>query len=143
MERRKRVVKTLIIIIAMYIIGCNMWNGKDTSQIDVVSSICMGSQEKLIVVANCNRIKDKSAFAIEVLQRYIDNSFPSIKLSTDLGEEVSYLQVNVYLKEKQIKQGNLYMEITYEVQDISLEKDIRKNPELVDIYIDGKKQSIG
>lgn len=138
MKGNKRVVIILICTIFLFIIGCNISERCELG-IDAVSSVSMDNQEKLLVVANCNRINDKKQFAKEVLQKYVDNSFQSIRLSTDLQNGVICLQVSVYLKEKQIKEGEPFMEIEYRLQRAHMIDDIRKTPELVDVFIDGKK----
>ena len=139
MKDNKRIVIILICIIFLFIIRSNLKNDSHNLEIDAVSSISMNDQEKLLVVANCNKIENHMEFANEVLQKYVDNSFRSIRLSTDLREGVTCLQVSVYLKEKQIKEGKPVMEIEYRVQRESLTDDIRNNSNQVDIFIDGKK----
>lgn len=139
MKDNKRTVIILICIIFLFIIGSNIRSERCELGIDAVSSVSMDDQEKLLVVANCNRINDKKQFAKEVLQKYVDNSFQSIRLSTDLQNDVICLQVSVYLKEKQIKEGEPFMQIEYKLQRESLIDNIRENPELVDIFIDDDK----
>lgn len=126
MKDNKRMVIILICINFLFIIGSNLKNDSRNLEIDAVSSISMDDQEKLLVVANCNKIENYMGFANEVLQKYLDNSFRSIRLSTDLREGVTCLQVSVYLKKKQIKEGNPVMEIEYRLQRASLIDDIRK-----------------
>lgn len=139
MKNRKKMVTILICIIFTFIIGSNPRNEKCELEIDAVSSVSVDDHEKLLVVAKCNRIEDKTKFAKNILQKYIDNSFQSIRLSTDLQGGITCLQVSVYMKEKQIKEGNPIMEIEYKLRRVSLGDDIRETPELVDIFIDGKK----
>ncbi len=129
----------MICIIFLFIIGSNIRSERCELGIDAVSSVSMDDQEKLLVVANCNRINDKKQIAKEVLQKYMDNSFQSIRLSTDLREDVTCLQVSVYLKENHIKEGTPIMEIEYKLQRVSLEDNIWEHSEQVEILIDGEK----
>lgn len=138
MKGNKRVVIILICTIFLFIIGSNISERCELG-IDAVSSVSMDNQEKLLVVANCNRINDKKQFAKEVLQKHMDNSFQSIRLSTDLREDVTCLQVSVYLKENHIKEGTPIMEIEYKLQRVSLEDNIWEHSEQVEILIDGEK----
>jgi len=139
LKKIKKIILILICINFLLIIGSNLKNSNCELEIDAVSSVSMNDQEKLLVVANCNKIEDKTKFAKNILQKYIDNSFQSIRLSTDLQEGVTCLQVSVYMKEKQIKEGNPIMEIEYKLRRVSLGDNIRDTPELVDIFIDGKR----
>lgn len=142
MKDNKRTVIILICIIFLFIISSNLGSEPRKLEIDAISSVSMNDQEKILIVANCNRIEDRTKFAKEVLQKYMDNSFQSIRLSTDLRESVTCLQVSVYLQEEQIENGNPVMEIEYRLQRASLNNDIRENPEQVDIFIDGEKMDV-
>ena len=142
MKDNKRTVIILICIIFLFIIDSNLGNEPRKLEIDAISSVSMNDQEKLLIVANCNRIEDRTKFAKEVLQKYMDNSFQSIRLSTDLRESVTCLQVSVYLQEEQIENGNPVMGIEYRLQRASLNNDIRENSEQMDIFIDGEKMDV-
>lgn len=138
MKKNQKILKILICIVSILIIG---YQRKESQrlEIDAVSSVSMNDQEKLVIVANSNGIEDRIKLAKEVLRKYMDNSFQSIRLSTDLREDITCLQVSVYLKENQIKEYNPIMEIEYKLQRVSLEDDIWENPEQVEIFIDGEK----
>lgn len=139
MKGNKSTVILLICIVFLFIMGSNLGKEPRKLEIDAVSSVSMNDQEKLLIVANSNRIEDRIKFAKDVLQKYMDNSFQSIRLSTDLREDVTCLQVSVYLKENQIKEGTPIMEIEYRLQRVSLKDNIWEYPEQVEIFIDGEK----
>ena len=63
---------------------------------DAVSSVSSNNWQYLKVVANSSRIDDKEAFARKVIQMCRENSFHSIRFSTDINgrseEHTSELQ---------------------------------------------------
>ena len=65
---------------------------------DVVSSISMNRDQYLTVVANRNRIEDKEEFAKLLVKMCRENSFHTIKFSTDRGyaREGSENEVDIY-----------------------------------------------
>ena len=66
---------------------------------DVVSSISMNRDQYLTVVANRNRIEDKEEFAKLLVKMCRDNSFHTIKFSTDRGYATG-IHMQVYLCEE-------------------------------------------
>ena len=74
----------ILIIVVGILYGKSVSSHKE-SEPDVVSTFSMNRDESLTVVANREHIEDKEAFARELLQMYKDNSFYSIKFSTDRG----------------------------------------------------------
>ena len=86
-------------IIVGMIIGKSLLKHKE-GEPDVVGSFSMNRDENLTVVANRKNISDKEAFTRLLLKMYKENSFHSIKFSTDHGyatslDTVSYTHLNV------------------------------------------------
>lgn len=71
-------------IIVGMIIGKSLLKYKE-GEPDVVGSFSMNRDENFTVVANRKNISDKEAFARLLLKMYKENSFHSIKFSTDHG----------------------------------------------------------
>lgn len=138
-KKRLSVIIILISIVFIFIVRNITMNKLDENKIDVVSSVSMDDRENIFVIADCRKINDKVEFAEEILQKYVDNSFDTIKFSTDLRKNITCLQVSVYSKKSHIKEGNSFMEIEYKLQQAILEGDIRKSPEQLDIFINGEK----
>ena len=69
---------------------------------DAVSSISDGEKCCLTVVANSGQIRDKEAFAREVIKMCMENSFRSLRFSTDLGEWSAVMEIDVYLQKKDV-----------------------------------------
>ena len=69
---------------------------------DAVSSISDGEKCCLTVVANSGQIRDKEAFAREVIKMCMENSFRSLRFSTDIGGWPEELEIDVYLQKKDV-----------------------------------------
>lgn len=69
---------------------------------DAVSSISHGEKCSLTVVANSREIPDEEAFAREVIRMCMENSFRSLRFSTDLGDWPAVMEIDVYLQKKDV-----------------------------------------
>ncbi len=69
---------------------------------DAVSSMSKGTRCRLNVVANTDFIDDRTEFACEVARMCRDNSFRTIRFSTDMGGLPDELDITVYLKKADI-----------------------------------------
>lgn len=80
---------------------------------DVVSSMIMNDEQYLIVVANRNKIENEEEFTKLLIKTYEENSFHSVKFSTDLVDSEKVYMV-VYLWGDEIKESRhkLRMETT-------------------------------
>lgn len=79
---------------------------------DVVSSISINCDQYLTVVANWDRIEDKEEFAKLLVKMCRENSFHTIKFSTDRGYATG-IHMQVYLCEEDIEDVNVVMKIDY------------------------------
>lgn len=130
-----------------YIVLCNIRSVKQitcieekTAIMDLVSTISMNGEEKLVIVSKSGVIENKSEFAGEILKNYINNSFQTIKLSDDINSEVFILEAEVFLGKDKIRNGDCEMEIVYKPKESKWKYNIRENPEQYDIYINDIKQ---
>lgn len=98
----------------------------------------MNRDENLTVVANRDEITDREAFAKQLLQMCRDNSFYSIKFSTDQGYATS-LDMNVYSWKEDIENGEPVMRVEYKPIEYGEEYDIVNNPDKFQLYVDGKE----
>lgn len=80
---------------------------------DALNSVVSGKTCSLTVVANTNRIDDKEMFAREVIQMCRDNSFSSLRLSTDVGGWPKELDITVYYYRRDIGKRDPAMRILY------------------------------
>ena len=95
---------------------------------DVVSSISMNRDQYFTVVANRNRIEDKEEFAKLLVKMCRENSFHTIKFSTDRGYATE-IHMQVYLCEE---------EIDYVQREYNENYDICDNPEKFELHVDGE-----
>lgn len=104
---------------------------------DVVSSISMNRDQYLTVVANRDRIEDKEEFAKLLVKMCRENSFHTIKFSTDRGYATE-IHMQVYLCEEDIEDANVVMEIDYVQRECNEKYDIYYYPEEFVLYVDGE-----
>ena len=103
---------------------------------EVVSSICVNRAQYLIVVANRDKIEDKEEFAELLVQMCRENSFHTIKFSTDRGYATG-LNMRVYLWEDEVEGNDPVMVVEYKTTGYGEEYDIVHDPEQFDLFIDG------
>lgn len=104
---------------------------------DVVSSISMNRDQYFTVVANRNRIEDKEEFAKLLVKMCRENSFHTIKFSTDRGYATE-IHMQVYLCEEDIEDANVVMETDYVQREYNENYDICDNPEKFELHVDGE-----
>ena len=122
-------------IIVGMIIGKSLLKHKE-GEPDVVGSFSMNRDENLTVVANRKNISDKEAFTRLLLKMYKENSFHSIKFSTDHGYATS-LDMTVYSWKEDIENGKSIMQIEFRPIEYRKDYDIVHNPDKYVLFIDG------
>ena len=101
---------------------------------DVVSSISVNREQYLTVVANRDKIEDKEEFSELLVQMCRENSFHTIKFSTDRGYVIG-IHMKVYLHEDDIENADAVMEIDYVRRDCDEQYDIYNNPEEFELRV--------
>ena len=139
----KKKIIVIISVAAILMVAAGSIYGKTSSDIkqgdpDVVGSFAMNRDENLTVVAYRDEITDREAFAKQLLQMCRDNSFYSIKFSTDQGYATS-LDMNVYSWKEDIENGEPVMRVEYKPIEYGEEYDIVNNPDKFQLYVDGKE----
>lgn len=104
---------------------------------DVVSSISMNRDQYLTVVANRDNIEDKEEFAKLLIEMCKENSFHTIKFSTDRGYATN-VDMRVYLFQDKIEGHGTVMIVKYEPVEYGKGYDIVHNPDQFKLTIDGK-----
>lgn len=134
---KKRICIVCVIMIFVIMTGYHFEKKSEeelSMEPDVVSSISMNQDQYLTVVANRDRIEDKEEFAKLLVKMCRENSFHTIKFSTD-REYATEIHMQVYLCEEDIEDANVVMEIDY-VQRVCNEKyDICNNPEEFELHV--------
>ena len=104
---------------------------------DVVSSISMNQDQYLTVVANRDRIEDKEEFAKLLVKMCRENTFHTIKFSTDRGYATG-IHMQVYLCEEDIEEEKVVMKIDYVQRKYNEKYDICNNSEKFELHVDGE-----
>ena len=103
----------------------------------MISSIKTNRDEMLTVVANRDKIEDKEEFANLLIEKCKDNSFQSIKFSTDNGYATS-LDISVYCWKDEIDGQDPVMVVEYKPVEWGKDYDIMHDPDKFELYIDGE-----
>lgn len=103
---------------------------------DAVSSVCRGEKCCLTVVANSGQIADKEAFAREVVQMCRENSFRSLRLSTDIGGWPVEMEIDVYLRRKDVGEAPPVFRIRAESDFGGRPGDMENQPVCYRIFIE-------
>lgn len=103
--RKKCVEIVFVVLLINMLMGMYLWTkNEERIEPDAVSSICFGNELTLIVVANRDEITDEDEFTELLLEKYKENSFKTVRLSTDL-EKQEKVWMKVYLWEKDFEEG--------------------------------------
>lgn len=134
MKRKKHTLLCLLLA-AAFVSGCAQKHKE--GEPDVISSMKINQDETLTVVANRNQIEDKENFAKLLIKKCKDNSFQSVRFSTDYGYATS-LNLRVYLWEDEIEGQEPVMVVEYTPIEWNEEYDIVNDSEMFQLYVDGK-----
>lgn len=96
--KRKKLFLCILGIWGIVLTSCGTKEDKqqNTGIPDVVNSVINGTDYNLTVVANSDSIEDKEEFARTVIHMCIDNSFHSVRFSTDIRGYPTGLDISVY-----------------------------------------------
>ena len=134
MKRKKHTLLCLLLA-AAFVSGCAQKHKE--GEPDVISSMKMNQDETLTVVANRKQIEDKEDFAKLLVKKYKENSFQSVRFSTDYGYATS-LNLRVYLWEDEIEGQEPVMVVEYKPVEWGMDYDIVHDPEKFQMYVDGE-----
>lgn len=137
---KKRICIVCVIMIFVIMMGYHFEKTSKeeiSMEPDVVSSISIKRDQYLTVVANRDRIEDKEEFAKLLVQMCRDNSFHTIKFSTDRGYATG-IHMQVFLCEEDIEEAKLAMKIDYVQREYNEKYDICNNPEQFELLVDGE-----
>ena len=107
--RRKWKMVVAIVLVLAVMIGIGL---KGEGEPDVISSMIVNNEQYLTVVANRNEIENEEEFKKLLIKMYEENSFHSVKFSTDISDpEKVYMKV--YRWRGDIKKEELLLRIKY------------------------------
>ena len=109
----KMVVAVVLVVAVMMGIGLEGEERRVEGEPDVVSSMIVNNEQYLTVVANRNEIENEEEFTKLLIKMYEENSFHSVKFSTDMVEpEKIYMKVYLWKDEVKKNQPNLGIEFS-------------------------------
>ena len=90
----KMVVAVVLVVALMIGIGLEGEERRVEGEPDVISSMIVNNEQYLTVVANRNEIENEEEFKKLLIKMYEENSFHSVKFSTDISDpEKVYMKV--------------------------------------------------
>ena len=98
----------------------------------------MNQEEHLTVVANTREIEDAESFARQVIRMCQDNSFKSIRFSTDVNGYPHSLEISVYLRKDDVGEKEPIHKIEFLPDEWNQGYDIRNDVEHI-LLLDGKE----
>ena len=109
----KMVVAIVLVLAVMIGIGLKGEERRVEGDPDVISSMIVNNEQYLTVVANRNEIENEEEFTKLLVKMYEENSFHSVKFSTDMVEpEKIYMKVYLWKDEVKKNQPNLGIEFS-------------------------------
>lgn len=82
----KMVVAVVLVVAVMIGIGLEGEERRVEGEPDVISSMIVNNEQYLTVVANRNKIENEEEFKKLLIRMYEENSFHSVKFSTDISD---------------------------------------------------------
>lgn len=137
---KKRLIMAGIILFLFSLMACGRLdeNAHIPGEPDIMSSIRSNNDEHLTIIANRDEIDDKFEFAQLLVKMCQENSFKSIKFSTDFGYATS-LDMRVYLWKDEIEGHEPVMTVEFRPIDWNMGYDIVNHPEMFELIVDGEK----
>ena len=109
----KMVVVVVLVVAVMIGIGLEGEERRVEGEPDVISSMIVNNEQYLTVVANRNKIETEEEFTKLLIKMYEENSFHSVKFSTDMVDtEKVYMKVYFWRDEIKKSRYKLRMETT-------------------------------
>ena len=113
-RRKWKMVVAIVLVLAVMIeIGLKGEERRVEGEPDVISSMIVNNEQYLTVVANRNEIENEEEFTKLLAKMYEENSFHSVKFSTDMVDtEKVYMKVYFWRDEIKKSRYKLRMETT-------------------------------
>lgn len=110
----KMVVAIVFVLAVMLGIGLEGEERSVEGEPDVISSMIVNNEQYLTVVANRNEIEKEEEFKKLLIRMYEENSFHSVKFSTDISDpETVYMKVYPFRETIKEKETDPILEFKY------------------------------
>lgn len=137
MKRMYGIFIAVLLILLLVACGNSTEEKHVQGEPDVVNSIKSNQDENLVVIANRDSIDDKVEFAKLLVKMCQENSFKTIKFSTDYGY-VTSLDMRVYLWKDEIEGNEPVMTVEFKPIEWNQDYDIVNNPDKFQLLVDGE-----
>lgn len=108
----KMVVAVVLVVAVMIGIGLEGEERRVEGEPDVISSMIVNNEQYLTVVANRNKIENEEEFKKLLIRMYEENSFHSVKFSTDLVDP-ERVYMKIYRWKEDIRKEEPLLRIHY------------------------------
>lgn len=108
----KMVVAVVLVVAVMIGIGLEGKERRVEGEPDVISSMIVNNEQYLTVVANRNKIENEEEFKKLLIRMYEENSFHSVKFSTDLVDP-ERVYMKIYRWKEDIRKEEPLLRIHY------------------------------
>ncbi len=114
-RRKWKMVVAIVFALAVMIgIGLEEEERSVEGEPDVISSMIVNNEQYLTVVANRNEIEKEEEFKKLLIRMYEENSFHSVKFSTDISDpETVYMKVYPFRETIKEKETDPILEFKY------------------------------
>ena len=114
-RRKWNMVVAIVFVLAVMIgIGLEEEERSVEGEPDVISSMIVNNEQYLTVVANRNEIEKEEEFKKLLIRMYEENSFHSVKFSTDISDpETVYMKVYPFRETIKEKETDPILEFKY------------------------------
>lgn len=114
-RRKWKMVVAIVFVLAVMIgIGLEEEERSVEGEPDVISSMIVNNEQYLTVVANRNEIEKEKEFKKLLIRMYEENSFHSVKFSTDISDpETVYMKVYPFRETIKEKETDPILEFKY------------------------------
>ena len=114
-RRKWKMVVAIVFVLAVMIgIGLEEEERSVEGEPDVISSMIVNNEQYLTVVANSNEIEKEEEFKKLLIRMYEENSFHSVKFSTDISDpETVYMKVYPFRETIKEKETDPILEFKY------------------------------
>ena len=114
-RRKWKLVVAVVLVVAVMIgIGLEGEERRVEGEPDVISSMIVNNEQYLTVAANRNKIENEEEFKKLLIRMYEENSFHSVKFSTDIFDpEKVYMKVYPFRETIKEKETDPILEFKY------------------------------
>lgn len=130
--KKYRFIMGMTLMGAAILTGCS----DRTQKMDIIHSYSMAADnwrsESISVIVDKSIAEDREKCSQEIIQRVLENRFPSTDFTFEENGYPNELSVSVYTSEKNFKDGNSTYHFDYvtdfNTEDIEIQNNIKDNP---------------